>query len=214
MVASGHDPETGKVFTAKKLRELLALKGIHSDFDLVGEMDSPMPFIMMRAGRGKKNVISAWQVLAVNHLTDPTGSQRDGFNKTFPIENGTRISALSRAQQWAEDHYGVGNVWVKTAFGSWAQSAHLDRRYRELLPETFDPDYRDPTVQGIIAKLYGDDTSERMFCVVVQLYSKPEPPLYVSATSEDNARRQVTQLFVRVAGTRVLDGLNIHVNEV
>lgn len=212
MATKGHDPSTGKSFTAKKLRELLALKGIHNDFELIGDMNGTMPFVMYRSGFKKNGVISAWQVLVVNRRTDPDGQYRDGFNKTFTVDNDARTSALGYAKQWVTETYGITD-WVKTPFGSWTSLAHLEARFRELMPETFDPDYRDPTVQKIVAKLYGDDTSERMFRVQVQLYAKPESPLYVSATSEDDARRQVTQLLVKVAGTRVLDGLKIHVNE-
>lgn len=209
---SGHDPTTGKSFTAKKLRELLALKNIHNDFELVGDTDGKIPFVMFRSGYKKKNVISAWQVLATNRRTDPEGQYRDGFNKTFPVDDQVRLTALAQAKQWAEEHYGVAD-WVKTPFGSWTSGAHLQARLHELMPETFDPEYRDPTVQKIVAKLYGDNDEERMFRVTIQLYAKPESPLYVSATSEDDARRQVTQLFVKVAGTRVLDGLKMYVNE-
>jgi hypothetical protein len=212
VAVNGNDPNTGKSFTAKKLRELLALKNIHNDYELVGDTDGTMPFVMYRNGFKKTNVFSAWQVLVVNQRTDPDGKYRDGFNKTFLVDNDARTSALGYAKQWATEQYGITD-WVKTPFGGWTSSAHLDARLRELLPETFDPDYRDPTVQKIVAKLYSDDTSERMFKVQVQLYVKPEPPLYVSATSEDDARRQVTQLFTRVAGTRVLDGLKLHINE-
>lgn len=211
-MVNGHDSETGKSFTAKKLRELLALKNIHNDFELIGDTDGKIPFVMFRSGYQKKNVISAWQVLVVNRRTDPDGVYRDGFNKTFPTDNALRATALTQAKTWAEEHYDITD-WAKTPFGSWTSEAHLQARLAALMPETFDPDYRDPTVQRIIAKLYGDDTSERMFSVVVQLYAKPEPPLYVSATSEDDARRQVTQLFVKLAGTRVLDGLKLHINE-
>jgi hypothetical protein len=211
-VANGHDPKTGKRYTSKKLRELLALKNIHNDFELVGDTDGKIPIVMYRNGFKKNGVLSAWQVLVVNRCTDPDGQYRDGFNQTFLVGELGTIVAAERARQWAGEHYDVHD-WVKTPYGSWTSEAHLSARFRELLPETFDPGYRDPTVQGLVAKLYGDDASERMFSVVVQLYAKPEPPLYVSATSEDDARRQVTQLFVKLAGTRVLDGLKLHINE-
>jgi hypothetical protein len=213
-VVNGHDSETGKSFTAKKLRELLALKNIHNDFELIGDTDGKIPFVMYRSGWKKKNVISAWQVLVTERRTDPEGQYRDGFNKTFPVDGDARVSALGHAKQWATETYGTTD-WVKTPFGSWTSGVHLQARLAELMPETFDPDYRDPTVKGLRAKLFLDDDSaeERMFRVQVQLYSKPESPLYVSAKSEDDARRQFTQLLVKVAGTRVLDGLKIFVNE-
>lgn len=211
MVANGHDPDTGKVFTAKKLRELLALKGIHNDFELMG--DDPVPFIMYRNGYKKKNVISAWQVLVNNRRTDPEGQYRDGFNKTFVVDADAQVSALGHAKAWASQEYDVTD-WVKTPFGSWTSQAHLQTRLGTLMPETFDPDYRDPAVMRAAARFISDDSAEdRMFRVTLQLYAKPESPLYVLAKNTDDARRQVTQLFVKVAGTRVLDGLKIFVNE-
>lgn len=211
MVANGHDPDTGKVFTAKKLRELLALKGIHNDFELMG--DDPVPFIMYRNGYKKKNVISAWQVLVNNRRTDPEGQYRDGFNKTFAVDGDAQVSALGHAKAWASQEYNVTD-WVKTPFGSWTSQTHLQTRLGTLMPEMFDPDYRDPAVMRAAARFISDDSAEdRMFRVTLQLYAKPESPLYVLAKNTDDARRQVTQLFTRVAGTRVLDGLKLHINE-
>lgn len=199
-------------FTTRQLRELLVVKKITNDELLVGDTDGRVPYVAFRNGFKKRNVVSAWQVLVPGRRTDPDGTYADGFNKTFPLSEPGALPAPDQAKKWASDVYGIHD-WVKTPYGSWTSKAHLDARLRELLPEYLDPDYRDPTVQKIVAKLYGDDSSERMFKVQVQLYAKPEPPLYVSATSEDEARRQVTQLFTRVAGTRVLDGLKLLINE-
>lgn len=205
---------TRQRFTAKQLRELLMMKKISGDELLVGDTAGKIPYVWFRNGFKKKNAASAWQVLVPGRRTDPDGKYADGFNKTFLVSDSGVIATPERAKQWASEVYDIHD-WVKTPYGSWTSEAHLNARLRELLPEQFDPDYRDPRVQKIVAKLYGDDDddSERMFKVVVQLYAKPETPLYVSATSEDEARRQVTQLFTRVAGTRVLDGLKIHVSE-
>jgi hypothetical protein len=203
---------TRQRFTTRQLRELLMMKKINGDEQLIGDTGGVIPYVAFRNGFKKKNVLSAWQVLTPGRRTDPDGKYADGFNKTFLVSESGVLATPEQAKQWASEVYNVHD-WVKTPYGSWTSKEHLDTRLRELLPEQFDPDYRDPTVQKIVAKLYGDDASERMFKVVVQLYAKPEPPLYVSATSEDEAHRQVTQLFVRVAGTRVLDGLKIHVNE-
>lgn len=207
---------TKQRYTAKKLRELLALKNVRSDFALVGDTGGKVPYITYRSGYKRKNVITAFQVITPGRSTNPDGHYRDDFNQTFPVADpqlaASREAALSEALVWAEEAYGVA-PWAKTPFGGWTSREHLHARMLELLPEYLDPDYRDPTVQKIVAKLYGDDTSERLFSVVVQLYAKPEPPLYVRATGEDDARRQVTQLFTRVAGTRVLDSLKLHVSE-
>lgn len=208
----GHDPDTGKKFTAKKLRELLALKDVRNDWELLGDTDGKIPFVMYRNGFKKNGVLSAWQVLVVSRRTDPNGQYRDGFNKTFLVGELGTVATAEAARQWAAETYDIHD-WVKTPFGSWTSQAHLQKRLSELMPERFDPDYRDPAVQKIVAKMYGDNQTERMFRVQIQLYAQPEPPLYVLATSEDDARRQVTQLFVKVAGTRVLDGLKMFVNE-
>lgn len=200
-------------YTTRQLRELLLNKKIRNDGDLVGDTGGVIPYVAFRNGFKKKNVVSAWQVLVPGRRTDPDGTYADGFNKTFLVSDSGVLTAPERAKQWASEVYDIHD-WVKTPYGSWTSKEHLEVRLRELLPEQFDPDYRDPTVQKIAAKLYGDDVSdERMFKVTIQLYAKPEAPLYVSATSEDDARRQVTQLFVRVAGTRVLDGIKMYVNE-
>lgn len=214
MAVKGHDPETGKSFTAKKLRELLALKNIHNDWELLGDTDGKIPFVMYRNGFKKNGVLSAWQVLVANRRTDPDGHYRDGFNKTFLVGEVGTVAAVEQARRWATERYDIHD-WVKTPYGSWTSQAHLRTRFSELMPELFDPHYDDPTVKGLKAKLFlGDDSAEeRMFRVQLQLYAKPEPPLYVSAKNEDDARRQVTQLFVKVAGTRVLDGLKMFVNE-
>lgn len=214
MVVNGHDPETGKSFTAKKLRELLGHKNIHNDWELLGDTGGKIPFVMYRNGFKKTGVLSAWQVLMFERRTDPDGHSRDGFNKTFLVGEVGTVKAAEQARRWATEQYKVDD-WVKTPFGSWTSQAHLQARFSELMPELFDPNYSDPTVKGLRAKLFLDDDSaeERMFRVQLQLYAQPEPPLYVSAKNEDDARRQVTQLFVRVAGTRVLDGLKMFVNE-
>lgn len=208
---------TKQRFTTRQLRELLVIKKIGNDEQLVGDTSGKIPYVWFRNGFKKRSVVSAWQVLVPGRRTDPDGTYVDGFNKTFLVSDPGALSAPERAKQWATEVYGVRD-WVKTPYGSWTSKAHLDARLRELLPEYFDPKYRDPTVQKVVAKLYGDDphadaNEQRMFKIVVQLYAKPEPPVYVSATSEDDARRQFTQLLTRVAGTRVLDGLKLHVNE-
>lgn len=207
-------------YSAKRVRELLALKRITNDFTLVGETEGKIPFITYRSGFKRKGVITAWQVITPGRSTNPDGHYRDDFNQTFEVVDvrsaASREAALSEALAWAEETYHVA-PWVKTPFGSWTSKAHLEARLRELLPEHFDPDYRDPTVQKIVAKLYGDDNEsddgEQLYRVTVQLYAKPEPPLFVKAASEEDAHRQIVQLFTRVAGTRVLDGLRIHVSK-
>ena len=203
---------TKRRFTAQQLRELLMTKKIANDGQLIGDTGGVIPYLAFRNGFKKKSVVSAWQVLTPGRRTDPDGTYADDFNKTFTLSEPGQLPAQEQAKLWASEVYDIHD-WAKTPFGSWTSKAYLDTRLLELLPEHFDPDYRDPTVAKIVAKLYGDDTSERMFRIQVQLYAKPEPPLYVSATSEDDARRQVTQLFTRVAGTRVLDGLKLHINE-
>lgn len=208
---------TKQRYTAKRLRELLALKKITNDFTLVGDTGGKVPYLMYRNGYKRKGVTTAWQVITPGRSTNPDGHYRDDFNQTFEVPDvksaASREATLTAALAWAEETYKVA-PWAKTPFGGWTSKAHLSVRLRELLPEHFDVDYRDPTVQKIAAKLYGDDVNgERMFKVVVQLYAKPEPPLYVSATDADAARRQVTQLFTKLAGTRVLGGLKMYVNE-
>lgn len=205
---------TKQRLTATQLRELLVMKRVTNDHELIGETDGKIPYVSFRNGRKKRAVVSAWQVKVPGRRTDPDGRFADDFDKTFLVSESGVLTTPERAKLWASETYGVHD-WVRTPFGSWTSKAHLDARLRELLPEYFDPNYRDPTVQKIVAKLYGDDPSdERMFRVTIQLYAKPEPSLYVSAASEDDARRQVTQLLTRVAGTRALDGLKIHVNGV
>lgn len=199
--------------TAKRVRELLAYKKVHNDFGLVGDTEGKQPVITYRSGWKKRNVESAWQVITPGRSTNPDGHYRDDFNQTFVVTRADAISreqVLSEALVWAEERYNVA-PWAKTPFGGWMSKAHLDARLRELLPEHFDPEYRDPTAKKIVDKLYGDGSGERMFRVVVQLYAKPEPPLYVNAADADAAYRQVTQLFTRLAGTRVLDGLKLNV---
>ncbi len=211
---------TKQRITAVRLRELLALKKVDNDTELIGNTGNKVPFIYYRKADARAYIGAAWVVICPGYRTDPDGSYRDGFNKVFalPAKSTTimRNARLQDAQIWVKERYGVTD-WVKTPFGGWTSKAHQDARLREFLPREFDPDYRDPIVQTIVNKLYYDDevkdTTERMFRVVVQLYTQPEPPLYVLATDEDNARRQVTQLFVRVAGTRVLDGLKLYVYE-
>ena len=204
---------TKQRFTAKRVRELLALKKIANDEQLVGDAGGRVPYVWFRNGYKRKGVLSARQVLVPGRRTDPDGKYADGFNKTFLVSDAGAIVAPEQARQWAGERYDVHD-WVKTPFGSWTSKAHLDARLRALLPEHFDPSYRDPTVQKIVAKMYGDNgaSGEAMFKVTVQLYAKPEPPLYVVAETEDDARRQIVQLFTRVAGTRILDGLKIHVS--
>lgn len=210
---------TKQRITSKRTRELLAVKKVHNDFALVGETEGRVPFITYRNAVLKQGVTAAWQVITPGRSTNVEGHYRDDFNQTFLIPNArstdVRAAQLRAAVEWASERYGVKvDDWVKTPFGGYTTKQHLGARLRELLPREFDPNYRDPIVQQIVKKLYGDDESaERMFRVVVQLYAKPEPPLYVRATDEDAAHRQVTQLFTRVAGTRVLDGLKIYVNE-
>lgn len=199
--------------TAKRVRELLTAKRVYNDTQLMGET----PFVTFRKRDVKQHVTPAWQVLRAGRRTDPDGSYRDGFNKTFPIAGEVTVTAkdqcLAEAQAWATAEYGV-TEWVKTPYGSWTSGTALDTRLRELLPAYFDSGHRDPVVQRIVEKMYGDNEdpfAERMFRVVVQLYAQPEPPLYVRATDADAAHRQVVQLFTRLAGTRVLDGLRMNV---
>jgi hypothetical protein len=201
--------------TETQLRELLLTKRVHNDHDLIGDTDGKIPYVTFRSGRKKRGVVSAWQVKVPGRRTDPDGRYADDFDKTFLVSDKGALPTPEIAKQWASEVYDIHD-WVKTPYGSWTSKAHLDARLRELLPQFFDPDYRDPTVQKIVQKLYGDgdELDEQFYRVVVQLYAKPEPPLYVKATDEDAARRQVTQLFTRVAGTRVLDGLRISVYEV
>lgn len=214
---------TTQRITAVRLRELLALKRVVDDVQLIGDTENKVPFIYYRKADARAHasassyVSAAWVVVSPGYRTDPDGSYRDGFNKTFilPMKSTTimRNARLRDAQAWVTERYGVDD-WVKTPFGGWTSRKHLDARLRELLPREFDPDYRDPIVQQIVKKLYDDETpstTQGMYRVVVQLYVQPEPPLYVMATDADAARRQVTQLFTRLAGTRVLDGLKLSV---
>lgn len=209
---------TKQRITAVRLRELLSLKNVRDDVALVGDTGNKVPFVYHRKADARANVSAAWVVISPGYRTDPDGSYRDGFNKVFilPQKAATTVKndRLELAKTWVCERYGVTN-WTKTPFGAWTSKEHLDARLRELLPREFDSEYRDPIVQTIVNKLYYDDevkdTTERMFRVVVQLYTQPEPPLYVLATDEDAARRQITQLFTRLAGTRVLDGLKLHV---
>ena len=202
---------TRQQLTAARLRELLVTKRVRNDEDLIGDTGGKIPYVSFRNGRKKRNVASAWQVKTPGRRTDPDGRFVDDFDKTFLVSESGTLATPEQAKLWASETYGIHD-WTKTPFGSWTSRAHLDARLRELLPEFFDPDYRDPTVQKIVAKLYGDDESdERLYRVVVQLYAKPEPPLYVKATDEDDARRQVVQLFTKLAGTRVLDGLKLSI---
>lgn len=200
--------------TAKRTRELLALKKVYNDTQLMG---AATPFIAFRKRDVRQQATPAWQVLRADHRTDPDGSYRDGFNKTFTllgdVTTELKNQRLADAQAWASTEYGV-TEWVKTPYGSWTSGIALDARLRELLPKYFDSGYRDPIVQQIVDKLHGDDEdplAERMFRVVITLYTAPEPPLYVKATDADAAHRQVVQLFTRLAGTRVLDGLKLNV---
>lgn len=204
--------------SAKRVRELLALKRIHNDYLLIGDTTGKVPYVTYRNGVAKQGIAAAWQVITPGRSTDAfEGSPRDDYNKTFVVPDArsaeSRNDTLNVTLRWASGQYQVDmSEWMKTPFGGYTTREHLNARLRELLPREFDPDYRDPTVQKIVAKLYGDDEStERMFRVVVQLYTQPEPPLYVRATDEDAARRQVVQLFTRLAGTRVLDGLKLSV---
>lgn len=209
---------TKQRITAVRLRELLALKKVDNDIGLIGNTSNKVPFIYYRKADARAHVSAAWVVISPGYRTDPDGSYRDGFNKVFilPTKSSTvmRNDRLREAQLWVEERYDI-TEWAKTPFGAWTSKAHQDARLRKLLPREFDSEYRDPVVQTIVNKLYYDDevkdTTERMFRVVVQLYAKPEPPLYVLATDADDARRQVTQLFTRLAGTRVLDGLKLYV---
>lgn len=208
---------TTQRITAVRLRELLALKKVDNDTRLIGNTENKVPFIYYRKADPRAYVNAAWVVVSPGYRTNPDGSYRDGFNKVFilPAKSTTavRMHRLETVKLWVEERYDVTN-WVKTPFGGWTSREHLDARLRELLPKEFDPNYRDPTVQKIVAKLYDDETpstTESMYRVVVQLYAQPEPPLYVLATDADAARRQVTQLFTRLAGTRVLDGLKLSV---
>lgn len=208
---------TTQHITAVRLRELLALKRVVDDVQLIGDTENKVPFIYYRKADARAYVNAAWVVISPGYRTDPDGSYRDGFNKVFilPTKSTTevRMRHLQTAQQWVKERYGVDD-WIKTPFGGWTSKKHLDARLRELLPREFDPEYRDPIVQQIVKKLYDDETpstTQGMYRVVVQLYVQPEPPLYVMATDADAARRQVTQLFTRLAGTRVLDGLKLSV---
>jgi hypothetical protein len=210
---------TKQRLTAKRVRELLALKRVHNDFVLVGDTAGKVPYVTYRNGVAKQGIAAAWQVITPGRSTDAFGSPRDDYNKTFVVLDArspeSRNDTLNVALKWASGLYNVdlATEWMKTPFGGYTVRDHLNARLRELLPREFDPDYRDPTVKKIVDKLYGDDNDspERMFRVVVQLYVQPEPPLYVRATDEDAARRQVTQLFTRLAGTRILDGLKLSV---
>lgn len=205
--------------TAVRLRELLALKKIYNDQHLIGDTGNKVPYIHHRKADARNYVNAAWVVSSPGYRTDPDeGSYRDGFNKVFLLP--AKASAivkndrLESAKIWVKERYGI-TAWSKTPFGGWTAKEHLYTRLRELLPREFDPDYRDPVVQTVVNKMYYDDevkdATERMFRVVVQIYTKPEPPLYVLATDDDAARRQVTQLFTRLAGTRILDGLKLSV---
>lgn len=204
--------------SAKRVRELLALKKIHNDYSLVGDTAGKIPYVTYRNGVAKQNVAAAWQVLTPGRSTDAfEGNPRDDYQKTFVVPDArsaeSRNATLQVALDWTSETYEVDPTeWIKTPFAGYTVRSHLMARLRELLPREFDPEYRDPIVQQITKKLYGDDESgERMFRVVVQLYVKPEPPLYVRATDEDAARRQVVQLFTRLAGTRILDSLKLSV---
>lgn len=204
--------------TAVRLRELLSVKRVSNDAELLNDVNGRVPLIVFRKRDNRTKMTPAWQVLVSGKRTDALdGNVRDGFNKTFHVDLSDpqdRAVQLDAAKKWASETYGV-TEWVKTPFGAWTSREHLEERLRVLLPREFDPEYRDPTVQKIVEKIYGDDASdepdERMFRVVVQLYAKPEPPLYVKATDAEAAHRQVTQLFTRLAGTRVLDGLRLNV---
>lgn len=213
---------TKQRLSAKRVRELLALKKVHNDFTLVGETGGKVPFIAYRNAAAQQMISAAWQVITPGRSTNIEGHYRDNFNQTFVVQDAryaeARNEVLNVALRWASERYDLKLTdWAKTPFGGYTTKEHLGARLRVLLPREFDPNYRDPTMQKIVSKLYGDEgdaldeSGERLFRVVVQLYVKPEPPLYVKATDEDDARRQVTQLLARVAGTRVLDGLKLNV---
>jgi hypothetical protein len=199
--------------TTPQVRELLALRGIRNDAQLMDDT----PFIAFRKRDVKRYVTPAWQVMLAGRRTDPDGHYRDGFNKTFELLGDVtrefKNTRLTEAQEWMRREYGI-TEWNKTPFGSWTDRDRLAWRLSVALPEFFDSGHRDPVVKGIVEKLYSDEPdsfAERMFRVVVQLYVQPEPPLYVRAADADAARQQVTQLFTRLAGARVLDGLRINV---
>lgn len=211
---------TQQRLSAKRIRELLALKKIHNDYLLVGDTAGKVPYVTYRNGIAKQNVAAAWQVITPGRSTDAfEGRPQDNYQKTFVVPDArsaeSRNATLQVALDWASEAYEVDPTeWIKTPFASYTVRAHLTTRLRELLPREFDPEYRDPTVQKIVKKLYGDDgdeSGESMFRVVVQLYTQPEPPLYVRAVDEDAARRQLVRLFTRLAGTRILDGLKLSV---
>jgi len=213
-------PSSKHRLTATRVRDLLAVKQVHNDVQLMGENLGRAPIIVHRKSdqRVRIPVQPAWQVLVTGRRTDPDGSYRDGFNKTFLINTqlGNRDAQLEAAKAWAAEQYGLSD-WVKTPFGGWTSKAYLDLRLRVLLPAHFDENYgkvkeQEQTEIKRVAEALGDTVGdERMFRVVIHLYSQPEPPLYVLATNEDNARRQVTQLFTRVAGTRILDSIRLYV---
>ena len=194
-----------------QLRALLHQRHkIVNDYGLIGNQNK-IPFITYRPMSTRPYYSAGWQVITPGFRSDPDGSYHDGFHKTFRVENANvqKKSKLAEAQAWASQNYGV-NDWVKTPFGSWTSKEYLDTRLRELLPEFFDSHYS--AVKQVSEKLDSDgEQAGKLFRVVVQLYVKPEPPLYIHATDADAALRQVTQLFTRLAGTRVLDGLKLHV---
>lgn len=203
--------------SAKRVRELLALRRIHNDFVLIGDTEGRVPFLEYRNASRKSNITAAWQVVTPGRSTNVEGHYRDNFNQTFEVTDArladARNDALNAALAWAGERYGLDQSdWIKTPFGGYTSKQHLGARLRELLPREFDPSYRDPAVKKVADKLADDaDADEGMFRVVVTLYTVPEPPLYVRAADADGARRQVTQLFTRLAGTRVLDGLKLNV---
>ena len=61
---------TKQRLTAKRVRELLALKKVHNDYVLVGDTAGKIPYVTYRNGVAKQNIAAAWQVMTPGRSTD------------------------------------------------------------------------------------------------------------------------------------------------
>lgn len=113
----------------KKLRELLASKGIHNGHELAGHGN----VYITRIARSKW-FASRYMICRVGYRNDPDASFVDHGNKAFTFYGGkeAEAQAFEKAKAWATDRYKMGG-WVKTPFGDWMSAPVLELRLHEIL---------------------------------------------------------------------------------
>lgn len=73
---------------------------------------------------GRLSRVAMYQVIHLDHKTDPKGHWSDYGHKTFSIFRDTKEQALAAAIAWADEKYGK-REWIRSPWGDYHESAVL-----------------------------------------------------------------------------------------